>query len=457
MKKKILITIADGFHYRYLVDTDIVNKLSLSYQLTIISIPALVADLINYRSENGLQYEILGFSVKPGKFKYLFQNIYKKIVVGSSSKLTETLNIKNENSKASNPIFELVLKLAKNNPSVFNILLRSFKSSFSEKNLEKLFKGSNFDLVITSTPGQKEFDLPFLYYAKKLGIKSISPVYSWDNLTAKGPFYFNPDFLLVWNNIMRQEGIYYHGYNEKNIFACGVPVFDQYPSILNEGDQKDSFKSSLGLSKEYPLVTLTTIPQVYYGSSHLTIAAELLKERGKKIPYFSLLLRPHPMDETNYSSLASNPDFLIDEYGSKPDKSLKNWKPAKDNVLHLGRTMKYSDVVLNIASTITIDAACFDTPVINICFDLKQSPDDYAGNISRYYKYTHYKHIVEEEACFMSESMSELIEHIGIYLKDSKVHSKERKNLVEKQAMAFDGLASVRIVDKISEIMNEKP
>ena len=44
-----------------------------------------------------------------------------------------------------------------------------------------------------------------------------------------------------------------------------------------------------------------------------------------------------------------------------------------ENQKHLGDTLHHADVVVNVASTISIEACIFDTPVVNINFD---GPDD---------------------------------------------------------------------------------
>ena len=46
-----------------------------------------------------------------------------------------------------------------------------------------------------------------------------------------------------------------------------------------------------------------------------------------------------------------------------------NVDPSRDNRLHLANTLKHSDVIVNVASTIAIEAAIMDTPVVNIAFD----------------------------------------------------------------------------------------
>lgn len=456
MKKKILITIADGFHYRYLIDTAIVKMLAMNYDVVVVTIPALVEDVKNYAKKNKLNFSVISYELRVNKPKMLLRNLYKKVLINTSKKLTETLNIKNEiNLSKKKTVLDVTIKWIEKSHFALHLLLNKLQLSFYDPLVEHIFIKGKIDFLITSTPGQKEFDLTFLFYAKKNNIKSVSPVYSWDNLTAKGPFYFNPDYLIVWNEIMKQEGIYFHSYKEDMIFACGVPVFDPYPEIIANSDARIDFIKFLGFENDLPLITITTIPQVYYGESHLILAELLLCEKNLLLPDFNLLIRPHPMDETDYSRLKTKSGVIIDEYGSKPDKSLKNWKPTHDNVIHLGKTMKYSDIVINIASTITIDAACFDTPIINIGFDIKLNENKYVGSVARYYKYTHYKHIIDGGACFLVDSFSLLVEKINLYLFNPTIHQAERKSLVKKQVMCLDGNASKRIVNQITAILEK--
>jgi hypothetical protein len=454
MKKKILITIADGFHYRYLIDTSIVNGIAKDFDLNIVTIPSLEVELINYAKDNCLIYNVHLYEVKPNIFINILRSLYKKLLIKSSDKIAETINIKNENIKLkSKSIIDLILSLICISDKLTHLLLKFLKLSFFDKRVEAIFRNEKINFFISSTPGQKEFDLPFLFFATHNNIKSLSPVYSWDNLTAKGPFFFNPDYLIVWNDIMKQEGIYYHGYSQDTIFACGVPVFDPYYSIIRGEDESIEFKKSLGFKTSQPLITLTTIPEVYFGDSHIKLAELILNERNKSLPNFSLLIRPHPMDETDYTNLNGYLDVVVDYYGTKPDKSLVKWKPTNNNMIHLGKTMKYSSVVLNIASTITIDAACFDTPIINIGFDIKPNKIQYIGSISRYYEYTHYKHIVESKACFIAGSFQMLIEQLNLYLSDPTIHQTERREMINKQLMDFDGNSSKRIISKIIELI----
>ncbi len=90
---------------------------------------------------------------------------------------------------------------------------------------------------------------------------------------------------------------------------------------------------------------------------------------------------------------------------------------TEDNQRHLADTMRHSDVVVNVASTIAIEAAIFDTPVVNISFD-GETPSEWARSARRYYRFTHYVNITRQDAVRVAETPEQLVEQVGRYLDD---------------------------------------
>ena len=153
-----------------------------------------------------------------------------------------------------------------------------FESAWHYKYVDSLIDTYNINSIILSTPGQKTDDIPFIYSARRKKISTVSPVYSWDNLTAKGPLILAPDRLVVWNEVMKKEACFYHDYSPNDIFVAGVPVFDPYSNILKQKTDatRTLFFDQIDLDPKKALITLTTIPAIYYGSGHYQIA-ELIK------------------------------------------------------------------------------------------------------------------------------------------------------------------------------------
>src|SRR4029077_17441432 len=86
-----------------------------------------------------------------------------------------------------------------------------------------------------------------------------------------------------------------------------------------------------------------------------------------------------------------------------------------ENQQHLADTMRHSDVVVNVASTIAIEAAIFDTPVVNVSFD-GEAPSEFARSARRYYRFTHYVNITRHDSVRVAEQPAELVEWVGGYL-----------------------------------------
>lgn len=67
---------------------------------------------------------------------------------------------------------------------------------------------------------------------------------------------------------------------------------------------------------------MTTIPEVYFGPCHNEIINRILTYFKNSDFKIQILVRPHPLDETDYSIWKENKDVLVDYYGTKPDKTL---------------------------------------------------------------------------------------------------------------------------------------
>ncbi len=444
MKARVAITVLDGFHYRYLIQTGLIQLLAdRSECLYLFGTNEVLESIKGQFRDDKVVLRLL-----PIVSLNRLRKIHLFVVRQSSKKLSKTLNLKSELLKKSSFSKYLVANFVR---CVVGLLGRHRLSNFLSRSwrcieIEDFFSSHSVDLVVLSTPGQKLEDLPFLYTAKRLRISTISPVYSWDNLTAKGPFIISPQKIVVWNDIMKREATYYHDFLASNVLVGGVPVFDRYFDILKERSdaKRRLFLTNLGIGVEKKVITLATIPPIYFGSSHRKIAELIISwiSAGELEQGF-LLIRPHPLDVTNYDGLAC--EFCkIDSYGSKPQKDPRRWRPTEDNIAHLGTTMAYSSVVINIASTITIDASCFDTPVINVAFDIKSSPSDYEGSVSRYYEYTHYKHVVDSGASMVVTTVERLKEAIQLCLKRPDTLAEGRLRLVSEQVGQLDGRASER-------------
>ena len=109
-----------------------------------------------------------------------------------------------------------------------------------------------------------------------------------------------------------------------------------------------------------------------------------------------------------------------------------------DSQRHLADTMRYSDVVVQVASTIAIEAAIFDTPVVNVSFDGVE-PAEWTRSARRYLRFTHFADIVRQGAVYFAESPELLVDGVARYLADPTLDTEGRRRVVKEQCQFNDG------------------
>lgn len=103
------------------------------------------------------------------------------------------------------------------------------------------------------------------------------------------------------------------------------------------------------------------------------------------------------------------------------------------------------------ASSITIDAAIFDTPIVNLRFDAEPGRP-YLKSVRRQYDTDHYLQVLRSGAVRLADSPEELIDEVRRYLADSAHERTERRGLVRALAFKDDGQAGARVAQAIARI-----
>ena len=284
--------------------------------------------------------------------------------------------------------------------------------------------------------------------AQQRGIRTVAFVLSWDNPTSKGPFPVTPDRVIVWNDLLKQELVQYHNYQPDQLYVSGVPQFDiytQHEKYLS----REAFFKKWNLDSAKKLITYTTGTPGTAPFDHEVI--DLLyqsMQKGALRQPSQLLVRLHPKDRlSDYERFKDKPDLIIQLPGRRASTG-DSWNPTHEDMFGLAELMHYTDVNVNVASTITIDAAAFDTPVVNVAYD-GYTTKPYPESCLRYLDYEHYKVIVKTGGVKIAYSNEETVKHIQSYLDDRTQEAEGRRLIREQQCWKLDGQSSRRIAEYI--------
>ena len=305
------------------------------------------------------------------------------------------------------------------------------------------------DLLVTDSPGLIFAEVPLLRTAARRHVRTIVVDPSWDNFTNKLIPVRRVDRLLVWNDVMKQEAIDFHGYEPSQIRPTGVPQFDHY-FRANTLSSREAFLRRIGAEPFRKLVTLTTSPtHLYAHFDHVIRTLHAANESGRWTCPAQILVRVHPRDDLErYAAFAGLPRVMVE----KPFKStVKAGDGMAVDILaehrrHLADTMAHSDVVVGVASTISIEAAIFNTPIVNVSFD-GETPSPFALSARRYYQFTHFAKVMRHHPGPVAETPDALVEHVGRYLADPTLDADGRRRVAAEQCQFMDGRATERIGD----------
>ena len=314
---------------------------------------------------------------------------------------------------------------------------------------QALFDRHQPAMLITSSPGLIFSEVPLLRTAVQRRVWSMAIDPSWDNFTNKLLPVRRVNRLVVWIVLMKQQAIEFHGYEPEEIRVAGTPQWDRY---FREGVTitRDEFFARVGADPARKLITLTTTPHELYGHHDHVLRVLLQAIRSGSLPFpAQVLVRLHPRDDrAHYSAFENVPEIIL-------EKPFRETVRAGDGLSvdvtaasqqHLADTMRHSDVIVNVASTIALEAAIFDTPVVNIAFD-GEDESEFARSARRYYKFTHYVNITRHGAVRVAWTPDELIKETAAYLVEPTRDAEARRRVVLEQCHFLDGRAAERVAD----------
>ena len=314
----------------------------------------------------------------------------------------------------------------------------------SHPEMETLFDKYRPVLVVAANPGLVFSEVPLLRTARRRGVRSMAIDSSWDNYTNKLIPVRQVNRLVVWNEIMKEQAVALHGYDPEAIRVAGAPQFDMH---FRQRTPRADFLERIGADPSRRLIALTTTPRSLYLHHDHVLRALVAAMQDGRLQNAQVLVRLHPRDEFDaYREFLDIPNVIIE----KPFRDTVKVADGlaidvmPENQRHLGDTLCHANVVVNVASTISIEACIFDTPVVNICFD---GPADspYVKSARRYYSFTHYVNITARNAVRVAQSPAELVDSVAMYLANRGLDAQGRKQVVLDQCHFIDGRSAERV------------
>ena len=458
---KLLIVISNPWTYRNLFCTKLIEKLADEYELIfccanrnmekhiLAMFPASTVNIIPFlklsqQNSNHVsrQFEIEAVVI-PGRSRAVRVKYYKQ-VSGWKAKIYRMLSFryiikpfisKKTLHKSMNELYEGLLK-EEPYASQAKELLNNVKPDF-------IWLGTTF----------YRLDLLMLAVAYEMKMPIITTVLGWDNLSTK---YLPPvpsNAYFVWGDTMEKELGYYFDVIKKRvpIFKVGSPQFDVHAKhLLHPKTKNNTIDSRFDINK----------PIIFFGGSAAAIVKrepelvnELITQSSRCIDdNLQWFVRLHPKDnQERWQNVKSLRNVVLFQPCSHVD--FDEWIPNDNEMDEIVEQISMVDVVVNNASTITLDACALNQYVINVRYEPGGKRPRRSDIL---FEEDHMRHIIEGGDIPVCNTIDETIDQIRINLHKSNNSNKNRQDVVRSILGPLDGKTSNRIQEALKTVTGDK-
>ncbi len=320
----------------------------------------------------------------------------------------------------------------------------TYSQYFDKYNPDLVFLAHLFD----------EPEVNLLREAKRRKVKTIGYINSWDKVTSRCILRLLPDKAIVFNDIVKEEMINHNEMHENDIFVSGLPQYDYFYSDESNFLNREDFFKKIGISADKQLIVYASMGRAFSTSDWDMIDfLQKLVESDRLNKKCDLLVRFQPNDFVDEIEIKKRAYLKYDQPGIRfGSKRGVDWDMNHADLSHLYATLKHMSILVCYASSISVDAAVFDKPIININYEIKEN-NIMLKSPTQHYNSEHYRNALKTGAIDLVNSENELIESINSYLNNPLIKTKERQKLVAEQCTYTDGQSGRRIADYIFNLI----
>lgn len=315
---------------------------------------------------------------------------------------------------------------------------------YSSKRVQKLFKEHHVtDFILCGYMGTGA--ISFALNAKKLDINVWLIMNNWKNIYVNNFIPFRPKKIFTWNQQMSHKYSLLNTHIEKdNFIVSGNTVFDRFYNY-KPCKNRIFYEKKYGFLNTQPILLYTMLsPEAYTNELESILLIDKLLDKiytdPKTKPF--LLLRRNPLDKINKLKIQENENVVYAEnyYDDHSGKELMIQSEEGEN--EWMDLIFHSEILLNVASTVTLEALMLNTPVINIEFNGEGTTDK---ELKRFTNAPFYSSLKENKNIAICETILDMENSLKKFLNDKKKTIK-----IPGVVGPFDGNATKRIVEEIN-------
>ncbi len=197
--------------------------------------------------------------------------------------------------------------------------------------------------------------------ARRLGMRTVLPVGSWDHLSSKALLRHWPDRITVWNEAQRREAVELHGVPADRVVVTGAQCYDQWFDRAPALGYAE-FCRRVGLRPDRPFVLYVCSSLFRHTASEPAFAERWIQavraSADPRLQDIGILVRPHParLDEWKGVDLTGYRNVAF--WGAHPVDA--------ESKADYFDSLYYSAAVVGLNTSAFIEAAVVGKPVLTV-------------------------------------------------------------------------------------------
>lgn len=327
--------------------------------------------------------------------------------------------------------------------------LKRAQNMFTPQIYQDLFDRYKPDLLVANTAGWR-LDRYLLREATKRGIKTAVVIVGWDNPSSQGLPGADVEYANVWSEIHKWELVEGVDWPESRVHVGGMPLYDGYVNGKWVLPREDYFRMH-GLDPKRKLIAFAATALSISPNFHIVkILAEMVERQSLSQPV-QLLLRLHPNHFRNFPHYQQEKEDIYRLIRGMKHVHIVEPKPLAGNLPRYSgedlpekaSMLAHCDVLVTIYSTMVVEAALHDKPVISVCIDAPKGwPGKYWIPLSEVPNWPTAARVTKADVGEVVFSEDELRIALDHCLLNPKEKATKRRKFVEDELTFLNGEAT---------------
>lgn len=340
--------------------------------------------------------------------------------------------------------------------------LVDFQRRFTPGLYSDLFEKYRPDLVIASTPGWR-YDRYLLREAASRGVHTAAAIVGWDNPSSYRLPGAPVQDITCWSEIQKRELVLGSDWKPERVNIGGIPSYDGYFRKTWLVPREEYFAMH-GLDPQRKLLSYACSFVTFSPNFQNIEALARLVNSGNLSQPSQLLIRLHPnhfMPGSLYEKEAQKVRQLVSEtphvhlvepvaLGGELGYYSGEDMPEKASM------MAYSDVFLTVYSTMVVETAIHDRPIVSVCIDAPggwNTPGKFSLSLSEIGQWPTHERFREAGAGRVATNEQELGDYVNAYLQNANLDGEKRRKFIQDECTYTDGSAGRRTGEWILRLL----